>query len=552
MKTAKKLISLLLPVVIIIGFAGAMPASAAAPRLLFEDYVLWSLGNYAPEIEAFSYGAQFNWDVEKLSSEFISILNKNPQIFHVEPSCLVTKKVSVNTRTGEVVSGTFKIYNIKYTINKSEYDAGKKKFDAEVNKALKYAEKGRTDLEKALLVHDYLALTNTYDQADLDYAKANNFTAALHPNSHTAYGAMVGKLAVCEGYAKSYMYIMQSLGIDCATVTGRMNTPHMWNYIKIDGKWYHVDVTSDDPLYRKSGVTGSFDLLGAVNHKYFLLSDAALTKLGTHSGWNMTGYPKASSTVYDNYFWKTVDTTIIPLGKYWYYIQLDKTSPGYSKANREALKASSTNAEYNANFFKMYSVLKAYDPSTKKTSSLKKFESTWFAGGTENNSSKDWLVENYSRIASYNGKIYFNTSKEILCYDPASKKTSSVSKPSGLGGTGNKYIFGMTMSGNKIKYTVKTQYAANDTFKTKSVAVADSAGITLSKTSATVSAGNAGSLKATLSPSDSADYIYWVSSDTGVAAVSADGKVTGIAKGDCTVTAFTETGVKKTCKISVT
>ena len=39
---------------------------------------------------------------------------------------------------------------------------------------------------------------------------------------------------------------------------------HMWNKIKIDGKWYNVDVTADDPTPNMSTYT---------NHSSFLLSD---------------------------------------------------------------------------------------------------------------------------------------------------------------------------------------------------------------------------------------------------------------------------------------
>ena len=42
---------------------------------------------------------------------------------------------------------------------------------------------------------------------------------------------------------------------------------HAWNLIKIDGEWYHIDVTWDDPTP---------DLLGRVNHVFFLISDDAI------------------------------------------------------------------------------------------------------------------------------------------------------------------------------------------------------------------------------------------------------------------------------------
>ena len=49
------------------------------------------------------------------------------------------------------------------------------------------------------------------------------------------------------------MLIMNRLGIECGYVYGNgynslTSGPHAWNYINIDGKYYMVDVTWDDPV----------------------------------------------------------------------------------------------------------------------------------------------------------------------------------------------------------------------------------------------------------------------------------------------------------------
>ena len=59
---------------------------------------------------------------------------------------------------------------------------------------------------------------------------------------------------------------------------------HTWNRIKLGGKWYHVDVTWDDPVP---------DQLGYAIHTYFLVSDAFLSSTDDgkrpHYGWKGYG-----------------------------------------------------------------------------------------------------------------------------------------------------------------------------------------------------------------------------------------------------------------------
>lgn len=98
-----------------------------------------------------------------------------------------------------------------------------------------------SDYTKALEVHDILVNSLEYDSTSKNYA-------------HNMYGALVEHKVVCEGYAKSFKYIMDSLNIDCILVSGNATNSsnkteaHMWNYIKLNNKWYGVDVTWDDPI----------------------------------------------------------------------------------------------------------------------------------------------------------------------------------------------------------------------------------------------------------------------------------------------------------------
>lgn len=76
-------------------------------------------------------------------------------------------------------------------------------------------------------------------------AKQIEYTAGK-PNSHNAYGALIEGEAVCEGYAELYQYALYKMGIQSHVITGNAGGLHVWNLVRIDGKYYQTDVTWDD------------------------------------------------------------------------------------------------------------------------------------------------------------------------------------------------------------------------------------------------------------------------------------------------------------------
>lgn len=139
---------------------------------------------------------------------------------------------------------------------------------------------GMSDYEIAKALHDYLALNNEYDM--------RLYSGNVPAISYTAYGALVNRTSVCAGYALAYERLMDQVGIPCEYVTGMTtNGYHAWNIIQIDGEWYHVDVTWDDPTPDREGY---------VRYKYFLKSDKAMSR--DHISWEASH--ACTSTKYDN------------------------------------------------------------------------------------------------------------------------------------------------------------------------------------------------------------------------------------------------------------
>lgn len=116
------------------------------------------------------------------------------------------------------------------------------------------------DYEKMLIVHDAIAEGCVYDHEGADRNENGLF--------HSAYGALVDGKAVCSGYAEAFGYIMGLLDIESGICSGYTegNGYHAWNYVKLDGKYYWVDVTWDD-------IEGY-----SPSHQYFMFDDSIMSR----------------------------------------------------------------------------------------------------------------------------------------------------------------------------------------------------------------------------------------------------------------------------------
>ncbi len=171
----------------------------------------------------------------------------------------------------------------------------------------------QTDLEKVFYVHEWLVQNIAYDREHLSDDVQDD---------HNLRGALLEGSAVCDGYAKTYALTLRKLGITGVLVTSK-DIGHAWNMVELDGNWYQVDCTWDDP------VDGS-DQLGYCMHKHLLCTTEEmntnhnddgddsvafdLENLGTQNIVNL-----ATDDTYENTWWKDKKSAIFPCGGDWYY-----------------------------------------------------------------------------------------------------------------------------------------------------------------------------------------------------------------------------------------
>ena len=136
-------------------------------------------------------------------------------------------------------------------------------------------EPGMSDYEIAKALHDYVVLNTAYGfPSDVPRPTA----------VYSGYFSLLWGCGVCTDYAMAYQLLMDMAGIPCGMVT---NASHAWNIVQLDGEWYHVDTTWDDPTPNREGY---------VRYDYFLKSDSYMSQ----DHFDYESEHPCTSTKYDN------------------------------------------------------------------------------------------------------------------------------------------------------------------------------------------------------------------------------------------------------------
>lgn len=134
-------------------------------------------------------------------------------------------------------------------------------------------EQHASSYDRAVALHDYIALQTRYDSRLGIAAQADATTRLL----------LEGR-AVCDGYAHAYGLMLSIAGIENRFVVGTGDdVDHIWNLVRLDGVWTHVDVTYDDPKP---------DKVGRIMHSYFGMSDS---RISANHKWKRSEFPRAAS-----------------------------------------------------------------------------------------------------------------------------------------------------------------------------------------------------------------------------------------------------------------
>lgn len=210
--------------------------------------------------------------VSELGQIYADLLHNSPALFHV--ALRLSYAYREITADGETVRLVTEVYPV-YTVTGAELTAARALYRDTVNTILAemdavFGSYPRTEADTVLFLHDLLA-----DRYAYDTRTAGTNVDALHAANADAYTFFRDGVGICQAYALAFLALARGAGLEADFVASdAMN--HAWNHVRVDGVWYHVDVTRDDPIPAAGGSE-------EVNHRRLLRSDAGMAALGYHS-----------------------------------------------------------------------------------------------------------------------------------------------------------------------------------------------------------------------------------------------------------------------------
>jgi hypothetical protein len=222
-----------------------------------------SVQNSGTAYLAAAYDA-FNYDHPE-----IFWLTGNTKIYVSEKYSYVTSGSTGKTVYTYTINLYFVLKESGFDVRQSGYTSSSKIYSgiSNRNKYVKNIMSGVksswTDEQKVIYFNKILTKQNEYKT---NFTSNDNVDTPASWECISALKGSTGKNGpVCEGYTRAFKVLCDEAGITCTLVTGTASSslgtgPHMWAYVKIDGKWYACDVTWDDPqVSGKSGATTGYE-----------------------------------------------------------------------------------------------------------------------------------------------------------------------------------------------------------------------------------------------------------------------------------------------------
>lgn len=187
---------------------------------------------------------------------------------------------------------------MKYSMTKDEYREAQAKIDEVCRKVMSGLTDPDNQWQTELEIHDYIV-----ENCEYEFVKEEGYKYS------TAYSALVTGVTACEGYSKAAKMLFDLVGIESMTVGGESvdssgeTVGHMWNIVKIDGEYYHLDCTWDDPVPSEDSSDVELMnelLLNMKSYDFFNLSDEMIKETHVPDG----EYVECTATQ-GNYYIKT-------------------------------------------------------------------------------------------------------------------------------------------------------------------------------------------------------------------------------------------------------
>lgn len=242
------------------------------------------LGNMSEKVKLSQEGLNAGLSEEQIDRIFQCVLDDHPELFYVE-GYSYTRYTQGNKVVAIEFGGT-------YSMNAETALARKIEIEQAVEQIVSSAAGLEDDYDKIKYVYDILVENTDYDVNAED--------------NQNIYSVFVNKSSVCQGYAKSFQYLMYRLDVECTLVQGTVLSTgegHAWNLVKSNGEYYYVDPTWGDISYQSAGQGDEAEQtdahLSAISYDYLCVNDEQLFL--THKADYQEIFPECTATA-DNYY----------------------------------------------------------------------------------------------------------------------------------------------------------------------------------------------------------------------------------------------------------
>ena len=219
----------------------SVSADASYNKGHLEKYITESLSLHLEKIDVY----EFKCGEKEIFDAIDRVMKSNPQFYYVANRFYYSMDLN----------GVVEEITPTYVYSSEEVKNIKKYCDREIEKILFYTHENMSDLQKLVTLHEYMCEKFEYDKSF---------------ESCTMYDLLRTGRGTCQAFTLTFMELMSRLGIESSYAYSN-EIMHIWNLVKLDGKWYHVDLTWDN-------------LDAGISHKNFLLTDKEALDLG-HRGY---------------------------------------------------------------------------------------------------------------------------------------------------------------------------------------------------------------------------------------------------------------------------
>ncbi len=376
----KKAISIVVCVAILASLF-SFTVSAATPssnQKKCEEEIINALWNMKASLDVSKYNFKCTLSGGYVYCDEIDDIMRKIYYHYPEINYYANTSLMYNYSNGKVKKITF-----SYKMTKTEMQEKRKYLSYMATYMYQRINPSWSDMQKALYIHDFIVANYCYD---------NRWYTDPGEEIHGMLEMFENGTGVCQAYAYAMIFFLRQVDINSYMAISNEDN-HGWNVVEIDGNWYHIDATHDDPVYNQNQ---RYDSFGTVKHSKFLLSDIEIND-GYHDNWYIPFKIDEGSIYCGKYYgpalYKEALSSVVPMDDgYWYYIDYDSQNGGLKK----------TKDFYSSQL-------------------VSKMDNVWDINGNGYG-----YTSYYTGLFEYNGNLFFTDEINLYTYDLEDNKTVTV------------------------------------------------------------------------------------------------------------------------------